>query len=84
MDMGFSVWNVKSIRVYRIVVKELSKYKLDLFKVQEVRERIMNFTDYFVWKIIISAVKRVEFLGDRMPCVTTKRTNSLNTILKFR
>jgi hypothetical protein len=40
MDMGFGAWNVRSL--YRagslvIISKELSKYKLDLVGVEEVR-----------------------------------------------
>jgi exonuclease III len=42
MDMRFGTWNVKSMYVYRVgslraVTEEISKYKLDLVGVQEVR-----------------------------------------------
>jgi exonuclease III len=90
MDMRFGLWNVKSL--YRAgslmtVSKELSKYKLDLVGVQEVRwegggtEPAGEYTlfygkgnenhelgtgFFFVHKRITSAVKRVEFISDRM------------------
>jgi hypothetical protein len=35
MDMRFGTWNVRS--VYRAVAEEISKYKLDLLGVQDVR-----------------------------------------------
>jgi hypothetical protein len=35
MDMRFGTWNVRSM--YRIVGEEISKYKLNLVGVQEVR-----------------------------------------------
>jgi exonuclease III len=40
MDMRFGMWNVRSLHMaglLMIVVKELSKYELDLVAVQEVR-----------------------------------------------
>jgi hypothetical protein len=89
MDMTFGTWNVRSMnraRSFRVVGEEISKYKLDLVGVEEVRwdgdgtERadVYTFfygkgnenpalgTDYFVHKRIISAVKKVEYVSDRM------------------
>jgi exonuclease III len=40
MDMRFGTWNVRSIyraRSLRVVAEEISKYKLDLVGVQQVR-----------------------------------------------
>jgi exonuclease III len=89
MDMRFGTWNVRSVyRVgsLRVVAGEISKYKLDLVGVQEVRwhgggtepagEYIFFYgngdknhdlgTGFFVHKRIISAVKRVEFVSNRL------------------
>jgi exonuclease III len=87
MDMRFGTWNVRSM--YRagslgVVGEEISKYKLDLVGVQEVRwngggterageytysmakgMKIINQVQVFSY-IIISAVKKVEFVRDRM------------------
>jgi hypothetical protein len=89
MDMRFGTWKVKSL--YRAgslmtTAKDISKDKLDLVEVPEVRwdrggtEPAGEFTFFygkggenhelgtvfFVHKRIISAVKRVEFIKDRM------------------
>jgi hypothetical protein len=90
--MRFGLWNVRS--VYRAgslmtVSRELSKYKLDLVGVQEVRwegggteptgeytffygKRNENHdlgTVFFVHNRIISAVKMVKFVSDRISCI---------------
>jgi hypothetical protein len=89
MDIRFDTWNVRSM--YKagsltVVGEEISKYKLYLVGVQEVRwdgggielaDEYTYFyrkgninhelgTGFFVHKIIISAVKKVEFVSDRM------------------
>jgi exonuclease III len=89
MDMRFGTWNVRSL--YRAgslmtVVRELSKCKLDLVGVQEVRwdrggtEPVGEYTffcengsenhelgtGFCIHRRIISTVKRVEFVSDRM------------------
>jgi hypothetical protein len=89
MDMRFGTWNVRSMYragSLRVAGEEISKYKLDLVGVQEVRwdgggtERAGKHKffygkgnennelgrGFFVHKIIISAVKKVEFVSDRM------------------
>jgi hypothetical protein len=88
MDMIFGTWNVRSLYragSLRTVAEEISKYKLDLVGVQEVRwgrggsEHIWIYIflwkgewktwiryRFFVHKRILSTVKRVEFISDRM------------------
>jgi hypothetical protein len=95
MDMRFGTWNVRSMYragSLRAVVAEISKYKLDLVGVQEVRwdrggtelagrytffcgKRNENHelgTRFFVHKGNISAVKRVDFVSDRMSYIILK------------
>jgi exonuclease III len=74
MDMRFGTWNARSL--YRAgslktVSRELARYKLDLVGVQEVRwegsgnKPVGEYT-FFYGNIIISAVKTIEFVSDRM------------------
>jgi exonuclease III len=87
-DMRFDTWNVRSlcrVGVIRSVLGELEKYNLDLVGVQEVRWEREGYhtadtyiffygkgTGYFLHSSIISAVKRVEFVNDRMLYITLK------------
>jgi exonuclease III len=87
--MRFGTWNVRSMYragLLRAVGEEISKYKLDLVGVQEVRwdrghtepageytffcgkgnENLELGTGFFIHKIIISGLKKVEFVSDRM------------------
>jgi hypothetical protein len=87
--MRFGTWNVRSMYragSLRVVGEEISKYKLDLLGVQEVRwdgcgtERAGEYTyfygkgneydelstGFFEHKRIISSVKKIEFVSDRM------------------
>jgi hypothetical protein len=89
MDMRFGTWNIRSFYMagsIMTVLRELSRYRLDLVGVQEVwwegsgttpaEEYIFFYgkgnenhefgTGFFVHKWIISAAKKVEFVGDRM------------------
>jgi hypothetical protein len=87
--MRCGTWNVSSIYragSFRVVAGEISKYKLELVGVKEVRwgaggtEQAGDYTffygkgkenhelgtGFFVHKRIFSAVKKVEFISDRM------------------
>jgi exonuclease III len=89
MEIRFGTWNVRSMYragSLRVVAEEISKYKLDLVGVQELRwdgggtEPVGEYTflygkgnenhelgtGFYVHKKIISAVKGVEFVSDRM------------------
>jgi hypothetical protein len=89
MDMRFGTWKVRSMYragSLRAVGEEISKYKLNLVRLQEVRwdgggtepagENIFFYgkgnenheldTGFFLHKKIIYAVKKVEFVSDRM------------------
>jgi exonuclease III len=53
MDMRFGTWNIRSM--YRVgslmtVLRELSRYRLDLVGVQEVRWEGSRVIHIFLWK----------------------------------
>ncbi|PNF24380.1 hypothetical protein B7P43_G09657 [Cryptotermes secundus] len=94
MDMRFVTWNVRSLYGVGLLMadaKELSKYKLHLVSIQEVRwdrggtnptgeytffygkgnENRLRYS-IFIHKRIISEVKMVEFVSDRMSYIIPK------------
>jgi hypothetical protein len=83
-DMIFRTWNVRSLYradLLETASKELSKYKLHLVGVQEIRffygkanDNHELSTGSSVHKGIISAVKKVEFVSDRMTYNNTERS----------
>jgi exonuclease III len=97
MNMRFGMWNIRSL--YKVsslmtVLRALSRHKLDLVGVQEVKwkgsgttpageytffyekgnENCELGTGFIVHKGIISAVKRIEFVSDRMLYVLLRRS----------
>jgi hypothetical protein len=80
MDMRFGTWNVRVCSLYRAgllmtVAKGISKYKLDLVRVQEVRwdgggtEPAGEYIFFYVKENVnyeLGAVKKAEFVSDRM------------------
>ena len=85
--MRFGTWNVRSLYragTLGLVTSKIDKYRMDLVGVQEVRWegsgtlQSRNYTLFYVegntnhQPGIWSAVKKVEFISDRVPCITLK------------
>jgi hypothetical protein len=88
MDMRFGKWNVRSL--YSVgslitVSRKLARYKLDLVGVQKVRWKgggIQPEGEYiFFYGKSISAVKRVQFVSDRMSYIILRGRCGLVIVL---